>query len=175
MVRYVDPQLGHAAWEFTAEDIQQEMGLSVSLTPKEAVTAQSKRDDSLALFNFLVPLSEPGPDGSSVVDKASLVQWMCTQYGLSPTEQLDILNLPEEKQAQQLAAQQNVAGMGQAAQGQPNPGLTTGPLPPGQVAALTNQGAVPPEIAAAAAGGIGPGTPEAAQQVSESAGVQLPY
>jgi hypothetical protein len=174
MVRYVDPMYGEVEWSFDVDDIAMEYDLGLSLTPKEAVTAQSKRDDALALFNFLVPLSEPGPDGSSIVDKAKLTQWMATEYGMSKADQLDILNLPEEQQAQQLAAQQNVAAMGAAAQGQPQPGLTTGPLGPGDVAALTNQGAVPPEVAANAVGGAGVGAPEAVEQLSESAGVRIP-
>lgn len=171
MLRYIDPSVGEVPWEFTAEDIAVEYDLELHLTPKEAVTAQSIREDAMALFNFLVPHAEPGPDGSSAIDKTKLIQWLCTEYGLSKQDQLDILNLPEEKQAQQLAAQQTTAGMASAAAGQPQPGLTQGPLGPEEVAALTNQGAVPPEVAAAASAGIVPTAPQAVEAISESAGV----
>jgi hypothetical protein len=174
MTRYVDPTYGAVAWEWDADDVAMEYGLSVSLTPKEEPTAQSKRDDALAFFNFMVPLAQPGPDGSSPVDIVALVAWLATEYGISKQDQLAFLNLPEEKQAQQLAAQQNVAAMGSAAQGQPNPGLTTGPLDPGSVAALTNQGAVPPEVAAASAAPGAALSGQAVEAASESAGVRLP-
>lgn len=170
MVRYVDDVYGSVEWAFSAEDVAMEYGLEVNLTPKEAVTAQSMKDDALAFFNLVVPLSEPGPDGSSTVDKAFLVKYLADQFGLSKQDQLDMLNLPEEQQAQQLAAQQAAAGMASAGAGQPQPGMTAGPLGAQEVAALTNQGAVPPEVAAAAQG-IAPLAPEAVEQVSESAGV----
>jgi hypothetical protein len=170
MVKYVDDIYGSVEWEFTAEDIAMEYDLAVHLTPKEAVTGQSMKDDALAFFNLVVPLSEPGPDGASTVDKAFLVKYLANQFGLSKQDQLDMLNLPEEQQAQQLAAQQAAAGMASAGAGQPQPGMTSGPLGDQEVAALTNQGAVPPEVAAAAQG-FGPTAPEAVEQVSESAGI----
>jgi hypothetical protein len=170
MVRYVDDLYGQVEWSFGADDIAMEYDIDIALTPKEAVTTQSQRDDALALFNMLVPLAEPGPDGSSTVDKAALARYLATAFGISKQDQLDLLTLPEEQQAQQLAAQQAAAGMASAAAGQPQPGMTTGPLGDQQVAALTNQGAVPPEVAAAAQG-IGPLAPEAVEQVSESAGI----
>lgn len=175
MVRYVDPAYGEVEWAYTQDDIQNKFKLAVHLTPKEAQTRQQMRDDALAYFNMMMPLAmQPQQDGSTLVDGAKLVEWFSLQYGLSRTEVLDILNLPEEKQAQQLAQQQAMAAQAGAQAGMVNPGMTTGPLGPGEVAALTNQGAVPPEVAAQAVGGIGPGVEQAVEAVSESAGVRLP-
>lgn len=173
MVRYVDPSYGEVTWEFTADDIAKGYDLSVHLTPKEAYTRQSKRDDALAMFNMLVPVAQqPDASGAPVVDMAKLVAWFANEYGMSKEDQLDIINLPEEKQAAAAAAQQSQAGMAAAQAGVPQPGLTPGPLTGAEAAAVTNQGAVPPEVAAAAAAGINPTSPQAVQQVSESSGVQ---
>ena len=172
MVRYVDPSYGEVPWEFTSEDIAMGYDLSVHLTPKEAYTRQSKRDDALAMFNMLMPLAmQPDASGSPVVDAAKLTAWFCNEYGISKEDQLDFINLPEEKQAAAMAAQQQAAGMASAQAGVPQPGLTPGPLGANEVAAVTNQGAVPPEVAAAAMAGIVPGAPQAVEQISESAGV----
>jgi hypothetical protein len=166
VVRYVDPSYGEVPWEFTGDDIAMGYDMSVHLTPKEAYTRQTKRDDALALFNMLVPLAQqPGPDGATVVDAAKLVEWFANEYGMDKESQLDILNLPEEKEAQQMAAQEQQAGMAQAAQGVP-PGIG------GTMAAATDTGAVDPaQLAAAASGGLAVGAPGAVEQVSESAGV----
>jgi hypothetical protein len=175
MVRYVDPSYGEVPWEFTAEDIAMGYDLKVSLTPKEAYTKQSRRDDASALFNFLVPIAQqPDATGAPVIDMAKLVQWFTNEYGMSKEDQLDLINLPEEKQAAAAAAQQTQAGMAAANAGVPQPGLTPGPLSGAEAAAVTNQGAVPPEVAAAASAGLTPTAPQAVEQVSESAGVNLP-
>jgi len=172
MLRYVDPSYGEVQWEFTAEDIAKTYKLQAFLTPKEAVTRQTKRDDALAMFNMLVPIAQqPDATGAPVVDMAKLVAWFTNEYGMSKEDQLDLINLPEEKQAAAMAAQQAQAGMASAQAGVPQPGLTPGPLGASEVAAATNSGAVPPEVAAAAMAGIVPGGPQAAEQVSESAGV----
>jgi hypothetical protein len=64
-----------------------------------------------------------------------------------------------------MAAQEQQAGMAQAAQGVP-PGIG------GTMAAATDTGAVDPaQLAAAASGGLAGGAPGAVEQVSESAGV----
>lgn len=176
MVRYLDPTYGEVQWQFTAEDIAMGYDLSVSLTPKEAHTRQSKRDDASALFNFLVPLSQqPDPaTGAPPVDATKLIAWFCNEYGMTKEDQLDILNLPEEAQAKAAASQQVQAGMASAQAGVPQPGLAPGPMSAQETAAVTNQGAVPPEVAAAASAGLVPGAPQAVQQVSESKGVALP-
>ena len=174
MVRYVDSTYGQVPWEFTAEDIQMEYDLELNISPKEAVTKSSERESATAYFNMMMPLATtPLPNGGTLIDGAKLVEWFSTRYGLSKTEILDIINLPEEQQAQQLAAQQATAGMASAEAGAPNPGMTTGPLGPGEVAAMTNQGAVPPDMAAAMQG-AGPAAPAATEAISESAGVRLP-
>lgn len=174
MLRYVDETYGEVAWAWTPEDILGEFDLEISLTPRESKDRQSERDEALALLNVLGPFSEADQTGASVVDKAALVRWVTKKYGLSNREILELLNLPEEQQAQQMAMQQLQAGQAGAAGGVVDPSMVPGPLPPGELAALTNSGAVPSDIAAAGMGGFGPFAPDAAEAVSESAGVRVP-
>jgi hypothetical protein len=173
MVKYVDWD-GPVEWEWNADDIVFESRLEIVLTPKESKNWQTKRDDALALLNVLGPLAQPGPDGSSTVDQPEMLRYVLEQMGVKRRDILMILNLPEEQQAQQLAAQQAAAGMQSASQlGIPRPDMAAGPLDEQTLAAATNQGTIPPEMLAAAFGN-GPGTPQAAELVSESTGVQLP-
>jgi hypothetical protein len=172
MLQYVDESFGSVPWEWSAEDIIFDHDIEVHLTPREARTKQVERDEAMAELNMLGPFAQPGPNGDSIVKPEALVARFCRKFGMSRAEVLELLNLPEERQAAQLQQLQGITAQAQAAAGQPNPGLTTGPLTPAEVTALTNQGQVPPEVAAAAVGGTGPLAPQAAQQVSESAGVK---
>jgi len=174
MLRYVDPMFGQVEWAWTADDIVFEYDFEVHLTPKEAETRQQQRDDAIAEMNFLGPYAQPGPDGSSVVKLPALVARFARKFGWSNQEILEVLNLPEEQQMQKMERLQDVSAQQKAAQGFPDPGLVAGPLGPGELAAATNQGAVPDEVAAAAIGGIGPLTPDLVEQTSESAGVRTP-
>lgn len=172
MVRYVDTRFGEVEWNFTADDIIFEYDLDVQLTPMEARTRQSLRDDAIAELNMLGPFAQPGPDGSSVVELAALIERFCKQWGMTRGEILDLLNLPEEQQAQKMERLQDISAQGQAQAGFPDPAQVAGPLGPEELAAFTNQGAVPDNVTAAAVGGIGPLVPEAVEAVSESAGVR---
>lgn len=174
MLQYVDETYGQVAWEWAPEDILGEFELQLSLTPKEANDRQQMQDEAMTVLNVLGPFSQPDQSGASVVDQASLIKWVLKRFGLENREIVELLNLPEEQQAQQMAAQQVQAGQAAAAGGVVDPSMVPGPLPADELAAFTNQGAVPPDIAAAAVGGIGPGVEGAVEAVSESAGVRVP-
>lgn len=170
MVRYVDWD-GPVEWSWTADDIVMESRLEIVLTPKELRNWQTRRDDALALLNVLGPLSQPGPNGAALVDQAEMVRYVLQEFGVPRAVIATLLNLPEEQQAQMLAAQQAAAGMQAATQlGVPRPDMAPGPLDEAQLAAATNQGTIPPEMLAAAFGNT-PVTPQAAEVVSEDLGV----
>jgi hypothetical protein len=170
MVRY-DSTFNEVEWTWTAEDIQMEYALTISLTPREEQTRQSRLEEGLALLNYFGPYAMPGPDGKASVQRDGLMQVVARKFGLTADERRLMFTDPAEQQQQELAAQQAAAGQASAAQGLPRPDMTTGPLGPEAVAAATNQGAIPPEVAAAAFG-TAPGSPEAVEQLSESAGVR---
>lgn len=173
MVRFVDFD-GPVEWEWTADDIVMESRLEVILTPKEVRNWQSRRDDALAVLNVLGPLAQPDAMGTSVVDQAELLKYVLTEFGVPRATIIELLNLPEEQQAQMMAAQQAAAGMAAAQQvGVPRPDMVPGPMNAEQLAAATNQGTIPPEVLASAFGNT-PTTPQAAEVVSESSGVAAP-
>lgn len=172
MTQYVDDTYGNVAWEWTPEDILGEFELSITLTPREARDRQALRDEAMTVLNVVGPFSQPDQNGQSVVDRAALLRWTLKHFGLQNREILELLNLPEEQQMQAMAQQQMMAGQAAAQGGVVDPSMVPGPMDPNALAAAANPGAVPPDIAAAAVGGIGPGVPSAVQQVSESAGVR---
>lgn len=173
MVRYADWD-GPVEWTWTADDIVMESKLEIVLTPKEARDWKAKRDDALAMLNVLGPLAQPGPAGSSPIDLVELLRFVLTNLGMKRSDIVAVLNLPEEQQMQQMAAQQQAAGMMASEQmGVPRPDMVPGPMNPEQLALATNAGELPPEIVAAAMGNI-PGSPGAAEQVSENVGPTLP-
>jgi cytochrome c1 len=168
MVRYVDRR-GPVEWSWNADDIILESRLQVVLTPKEVKNWQSRRDDALAVLNILGPLAQPGPNGDSVVDQAALLEYVLEELALPKTVVATLLNLPEEQQAQQMAAQQMQAAQVGAQMGVPRADMVPGPMDEAQLAAATNQGTIPPEMLAAAFGNT-PVSPQATEAVSESLG-----
>jgi hypothetical protein len=160
---------GDAQWKYTAEDIIFESTLEVELTPREAKTWQSRRDDATTALNVLGPFAQPGPDGTAPVKIDGLLNYLGSEFGIPRLALNDIITLPAEKQKQQLEAQQAAAGMASAEAGVPRPDMAAGPMDAQALAAATNQGEIPPEILMAAQG-AGPMAPEATEQVSESAG-----
>lgn len=173
MVKYVDFD-GPVDWEWNADDIVMESRLEIVLTPKEVRNWQSRRDDALAVLNVLGPMAQPDASGASVVDQTELLRFVLTEMGMSRSTIAQILNLPEEQQIQKMGALQDQAAQANAQNaGVPAAGMVPGPLDEAQLAAATNQGTIPPEMLAAAFGNT-PVTPQAAEQVSESSGVQLP-
>lgn len=171
IVRLVDDG-GEVAWKFTADDITFEFDLEISLTPKEAKSWQTRRDQALANFNILAPMAQPGPDGSSPVNVTELLRHTLAELNTPRRIISRILNLPEDQQRQvmenlqkqQASAQVNAGGVA-------SPGLIPGPLDAKALAAATNQGTIPPEILAAAAGTT-PVSPQAVETVSKSAGIR---
>lgn len=169
IVRLSDDQVD-IPWTFTADDIAGAFNLEISLTPKETKTWQTRRDDALATLNVIGPLAQPGPDGSSPVDVTELLRYVLTEMGIPRRVIRMVLNLPEEKQVQAMQQLQTQAGQAQAGQGAVRSDMVPGPLNAQALAAAANTGAIPPELLAGA-GGTAPGSPQLAEQVSESAGV----
>ncbi len=157
-------------WEYTAEDIAVTFGLELSLTPKETHSWQQRRDDALATLNIIGPLAQPGPDGSSPVNVTELLRWVLSEMNIPRRVIRLLLNLPEEQQVQAFNAIQSQAAATQAQAGVMRPDMMPGPLNAQALAAASNMGTIPPELLAQA-GGIGPGAPQAVEQVSESAGI----
>lgn len=157
-------------WSYSAEDIAGAYGLEISLTPKETKSWQQRRDDALATLNVIGPLAQPGPDGTTPVNVTELLRWVLSEMNIPRRVIRALLNLPEEQQVQALSNIQNQAAQAQAGAGQVRSDLIPGPLSAPALAAAANQGTIPPELLAAA-GGIGPAGPAAAERVSESAGI----
>jgi hypothetical protein len=171
MVRLVD-DAGEVAWSFTADDIVFEFDLEIALTPKEAKSWQTRRDNALTNFNLLAPMAQPGPDGSSPVNVTELLRYTLSETGTPRRIISRILNLPEEQQRQVMEQLQKQAAQQQvAAGGAPRSDLVPGPLNAEALAAAANQGTIPPEVLAAAQAGATPVSPQAVETVSESAGV----
>lgn len=169
VVRLADDDVD-VPWEFNVEDIAGTYGLELALTPREAKSWQQRRDDALATLNVVGPLAQPGPDGSSPVNVTGLLRWVLTELNIPRRVIRQILNLPEEQQIQAYNNVQSQAAQAAAGQGQLRPDMVPGPLSAQALAGAANQGSLPPEVLAAA-GGTGPSAPQAAEQVSESAGV----
>lgn len=160
-------------WTFSASDIAGAYGLEIALTPKEAKSWQQRRDDALATLNIIGPLAQPGPDGSSPVNVTELLRWVLTEMNIPRRVIRLVLNLPEEQQVQTFNTIQNQAAAAQAQNGQLRPDMVPGPLNADALAAAANTGTIPQELLAAA-GGVGPAAPGAAEQVSESQGIANP-
>lgn len=165
MVRYVDSSYADVQWTFTADDIAGEFDFDFHLTPKEATTKQSIRDDGLAFFNMIAPFMQPGPDGSRTIDPVVGIGWLGKKFGLTNEDLQELFNTPEQKTQDQA---ETLTGMAAAAQAQAG----VSPLDAGQMAAAADTGAIAPGVGAAAVGGIGPLTPQMVEEVSESAGVR---
>lgn len=168
MASLVDPTLGKVPWEWTGADLVGDFSIGVHLSPRQAHDRDSMRQEATVALNVLAPFAEPGQNGEgAVIDKATLVGWFMKKYGFSSRDMNELIQSPEEQQAQQ-------AGQMQAQAGGPPPG----PMSPAELLAATNGaqqigsavGAGVPNEVQAAAQGIGPGAPEAAGQVSRSAG-----
>jgi hypothetical protein len=102
-----------------------------------------------------------------------LLRWVLTEMNIPRRVIRMVLNLPEEQQVQSFNAIQQQAAMQQAQNGQVRSDMVPGPLSAQALAAAANTGTIPPEVMAAA-GGMGPAAPGAAERVSESAGSSTP-
>lgn len=170
MARFSDPTLGQVPWAFTGADIIGQFDLGVTLSPREAHTRDSLKQEAVVGLNIMAPFAQPDASGKAALDQTTLLGWFMRKYGFSKRDVNELLNTQEEMQVQ-------AAGAAQAAAGGPPPG----PLSPAELLAASNGpqqvgaavgAAVPQDIQAAAQGGFGPGAPEAARQVSNSRGVQ---
>ena len=171
LVRYLDYE-GPIEWNWTADDIIFETKLEVALTPKEELSRQQKRDEGMMLLNTFGPLAVPDPQsGQVMVDKVTLMRIVGDKMGVSRKDLSQLIPTAFQQQQQMLANAQNTAQQAQAQVGMVDPSLTPGPAGADQLARATNQGQIPPEILAAAAGNV-PGTPQAVGQVSENLGVK---
>lgn len=169
MARFVDPTLGHTPWEFTGADLIGQFTMGVHLSPREAKTRDAMRQEATIALNILAPFAQPGADGSTVLDPATLLGWFMRKYGFLPRDVNELIQSQADKQVQ-------AAGQAQQAAGGPPPG----PLTPEQLLAASNApqqigsalgtGVGPENLAGAA--GIGPGTQAAVEQVSKSQGAR---
>jgi hypothetical protein len=167
IARFVEHQ-GDVVWQYTAEDITMDAELEISLTPKIEETAQTREDRATVLFNLL------GQADPNLVNKAGLYTKGLKLMGLRMDEIAEIINLPDQQQVAQQQQNQQIAAQADAAQqGVARPDMVGGPLSGQALALAANQGEVPPEVLAAA-NGIGPGSPQAVEQVSESKGEAVP-
>lgn len=172
VARYADVEAGSFEWKWTADDLAFESKLEIELTPREAKTWQSRRDDATAVLNVAGPLAQPGQDGSSVIVPDALMEYVFTEMGVSRRWQNKLISSKAEQQQQQLAQQQAMAAQASAGAGVPRPDMTSGPLEAQAVAGAVNQGTVPDELLAAAGGG--PFVAEGTEAISESRGLALP-
>jgi hypothetical protein len=172
VARYADVEVGEFDWSWTADDISFENKLEIALTPKEAKTWQSRRDDALAVLNVGGPLAQPGADGSTIIDPSALVEYVFTEMGVSRRNIAKLVTAAAKRQQQQLEQQQAMAAQASAGAGVPRADMTAGPLEAQAVAGAVNQGTIPPELLAAAGGG--PFVAEGTEAVSESRGLALP-
>jgi hypothetical protein len=146
MARFVDASLGNVPWEFTGDKLIGQFSMGVNLSPREAKTRDSMKQEATVALNILGPFSQPGPDGSAPIDPNTLLQWFMRKYGFSPRDINELLNSKEEQQVQSAGAQQQAAG-----------GPPPGPLNPAELLAASNGpatlgaavgGEVPPEMGA---------------------------
>ena len=168
VVQFVDIP-GDFQFTWTANDIAMESKLEIELTPKEAKTWQSRRDNATTALNVLGPFATPGPNGDAPVRIEGLLNYIGEELGIPRRSLNEIITLPAQKQQMQLEQQQAMAGQASAEAGLPRADMVPGPVDAQALAAATNQGEIPPEILMAAQG-AGPMGPQAAEQVSESAG-----
>jgi hypothetical protein len=143
MARFSDPSLGNVPWEFTGDQIVGQFALKVNLSPKEAETRDALKQEATVALNILGPFAQPGPDGSSALDRTTLMKWFLRKYGFSQKDITELLTSPADQQVQAAGAAQQAAG-----------GPPPGPLTPDQLLAASNSpatlgaavgGAVPPE------------------------------
>ncbi len=144
IARVVDAE-GPIIWEWTNEDIAIDAQLEITLTPREEKTAQQKKEDAIALANLLGPLP--------IVDQAQLVTYMLEEMNVPKSVIASIVKIPEEVQQDQAAELQLQSEQAATAAGQP-PNYTNvpGPYSGADLAAVTNQGEIPPYAAGAGAG-----------------------
>jgi hypothetical protein len=171
MVRYQDYE-GPIEWTWTADDIVFETKLDVTLTPKETRSLQAERDEGTMLLNILGPASaQPDPvTGAPLVAPADLYTVVLEKMGMKRRDIARLIRSPEQAQVAAMQAQQTAAAAANANAGVPRADMAPGPLDEAAVAAAANQGTIPPEVLAAAAGVV-PGGPEAVETISEDVGI----
>ncbi len=127
MLRMTDPEFGNVPWEFDGAAIASEFGMKAHLSPREAHTRDSLKQEATVMLNVLAPFTEGSPEQPPVIDRTTLVSWFMKKYGLPPRDINELLNSREEQQVAQ-------AGAMQAAAGGPPPG----PLTPQELLAASN-------------------------------------
>lgn len=142
MARFSDATLGTVPWEFTGADILGQFDLKVHLSPREADTRDSLKQEAVVGLNIMAPFSQPDPNGKAAIDQTTLLGWFMRKYGFSKRDVNELLNSQEEMQVQ-------AAGAAQAAAGGPPPG----PLSPAELLAASN---APANLGAAVGGQVPP-------------------
>lgn len=170
LVRYQDYE-GPIEWAWTADDIVFETKLNIALTPKETKNRQTERDEGTMILNVLGPAaSTPDPvTGAPLVSPADLYTVVLEKMGLPRKDITRLIRSPEQAQIAAMQAQQTAAAAANANAGVPRADMAPGPMDEEALALAANQGTIPPEVLAAAAG-IVPGSPDAVETVSEDAG-----
>lgn len=138
MARFVDASLGNVPWEFTGDKLIGQFSMKVNLSPREAHTRDSMKQEATVALNILGPFAQPGPDGKAPIDTNTLLQWFMRKYGFSRRDINELLNSEEEQQVQAAGAMQQAAG-----------GAPPGPLNPAELLAASNG----PAVLGAAVGG----------------------
>lgn len=142
MATLVDPTLGSVPWEFTGDQLVGDFSMDVNLSPKEAQTRDSLKQEATVALNILGPFAQPDASGKSVLDQATLLGWFMKKYGFSRRDINELMNSQAEQQVQAAGAAQQAAG-----------GAPPGPLNPAELLAASNG---PAYLGAAVGGDVPP-------------------
>lgn len=138
IVRMVE-DYGDVSWEFNADDIAFETGVSVELEPREILDSEGKREKFGMLLNIL--------GASPIVDPVELHRYVLKHgFGVPAEVVRTLLKTPEQMQVEQEAALQGQAAESRAAEGVVDPSMVPGPLDAETLAVAANQGQVPEDI-----------------------------
>lgn len=135
---------GDVEWSWNAEDITMESQLEVHLSPKEAQTRQTRRDFAVSVLNLVAPMPN--------VDLTAVAAWALEEGGVPLAKVREFLKTAEEMQQDQMAALQLQQQQQSVAEGEsPDAAAVPGPQSGAELAASTNPGEVPEDVAAALA------------------------
>lgn len=135
---------GDVEWSWSAEDITMESQLEVHLSPKEAQTRQTRRDFAVSVLNLVAPMPN--------VDLTAVAAWALEEGGVPLAKVREFLKTAEEMQQDQMAALQLQQQQQAVAEGEsPDAAAVPGPQSGAELAAATNPGEVPEDVAAALA------------------------
>lgn len=135
---------GDVEWSWSAEDITMESQLEVHLSPKEAQTRQTRRDFAVSVLNLVAPMPN--------VDLTAVAAWALEEGGVPLAKVREFLKTAEEMQQDQMAALQLQQQQQSVAEGEsPDAAAVPGPQSGAELAAATNPGEVPEDVAAALA------------------------